>query len=88
MTTTHTRNAKVSRRAVLIGGVAAGALLPVDEAGARVKLSKSAVHFSAPSADGRDCRSCKLFVAPASCMFVEGATEPNGYCWIWSRKSA
>lgn len=88
MTTTHSRNAKVSRRALVVGGVAATSLLPAGEASANIKLSKSAVHFGAPSADGKDCRSCKLFLAPASCMFVEGATEPSGYCWIWSRKSA
>ncbi|MCW2273894.1 hypothetical protein GJ654_08140 [Rhodoblastus acidophilus] len=88
MTTTYAGNAKVSRRIFLIGGAAAGSLLPAEEASARVKLSKAAVRFGAPSADGRDCRSCKLFVAPSSCMFVEGATEPNGFCWIWSRKTA
>ncbi|MCW2282818.1 hypothetical protein M2323_000583 [Rhodoblastus acidophilus] len=86
--TTRTGNAKVSRRTLLVGGLAAGSLLPAGAASARVKLSQAAVRFHAPSGDGRDCRSCKLFVAPAGCLFVEGANDPSGSCWIWSRKTA
>jgi hypothetical protein len=27
-------------------------------------------------------------VPSSSCMFVEGPTTPDGYCWIWRSKNA
>jgi hypothetical protein len=80
----------VSRRLLFIGGVAAGSapLLQTSAANANVKVAKTAVRFSAVSTNGRNCGSCKLFVPPSSCMFVEGPTLPDGYCWIWSSKNA
>ncbi|MCW2273893.1 hypothetical protein M2321_001467 [Rhodoblastus acidophilus] len=84
----HNGNLHFSRRAWLIGGISAGwaSALLVGEAGARAKLSKEAVRFSAAATDGKTCRSCALFVEPSSCTFVEGTIDPNGSCWIWRAK--
>jgi hypothetical protein len=82
---------QVSRRTLLIGGVAASSasLLAASEANANVKVSKASVRFSSVSTTtGRNCGSCKLFLAPSDCRFVEGPTSPEGYCWIWSSKNA
>jgi secreted PhoX family phosphatase len=91
MKTIHTLGStQVSRRSLLIGGAAAGSasLLTASAANANVKVSKAAVRFSAVSTNGKNCSSCKLFVPSSSCMFVEGPTTPDGYCWIWRSKNA
>jgi hypothetical protein len=81
---------QVPRRKLLIGAIAVGSapLLAATGAQANVKLPKSAVKFTTVASNGRNCASCKLFQAPSSCTFVEGATDPNGTCWIWQSKSA
>jgi hypothetical protein len=78
---------QISRRKLLVGGVAAGSatLLAATDANATVKLPKSAVRFS-KATNGHNCGSCKLFVGPADCMFVQGPTPPEGSCWIWRAK--
>lgn len=81
---------RVSRRKLLVAAIAAGSapLLATTGAQANVKLSKSAVKFTAVASNGKNCGSCKLFRAPSSCTFVEGVTDPNGTCWIWQSKIA
>ena len=83
-------SAQVSRRMLLVGGVAAGAasLLTESDASATVKVSQAAVRFTSVSTTDRNCRSCKLFVEPSSCVFVEGPTSPDGSCWIWRSRNA
>jgi hypothetical protein len=76
---------QVSRRKLLVGGLAAGSatLLAATGAQAKVKLSKDSVKYTASASGGKNCGSCKLFRGPSSCVFVEGTTESNGACWIW-----
>ena len=83
-------SAQVSRRMLLVGGVAAGAasLLTESNANATARVSKDAVRFTSVSTSDKNCRSCKLFRAPSSCVFVEGPTSPDGYCWIWRGRNA
>jgi hypothetical protein len=85
MTTLDSGKGLVSRRGLLVGGMAAGSatVFSAGDAGAQAKLSKAAVRFTSSPKDGKSCRTCKLFVAPSSCTFVEGTTEPTGSCWIW-----
>jgi hypothetical protein len=75
---------------LLAGGMVAGAapLIAAPDAGATVKVSKTAVRFGVASRDGRTCGSCKLFLPPSACAFVEGTVDPNATCWIWRGKSA
>jgi hypothetical protein len=81
---------QVSRRMLLAAGVAAGsaALLATSDANATVRLSKSTVRFSTVSSNGKNCGSCKLFLAPSDCVFVEGPVLPDCTCWIWRGKTA
>jgi hypothetical protein len=83
-------SARVSRRMLLVGGVAAGAasLLTETHANATARVSKDSVRFTSVSTTDRNCRSCKLFVEPSSCLFVEGPTSPDGTCWIWRSRNA
>ncbi|MCW2273137.1 hypothetical protein GJ654_03390 [Rhodoblastus acidophilus] len=81
---------QISRRMLLVGGVAAGSapLLAATDANANVKLSKAAVRFRTVAQDGKTCGACKLYRDPSSCTFVEGVTDPSCTCWIWRAKTA
>jgi hypothetical protein len=78
----------ISRRTMLVGGLVAGAasLQATTYANATTRVSQSAVHFQTASNATRNCDSCKHFIAPSACRFVEGAVSSNDYCWIWSSK--
>jgi hypothetical protein len=81
----------ISRRLLLAGGVAAGTatVLAATAADATVRLSKDAVKFaSAATVAGHNCGSCRQFLAPSDCRFVQGKTTANGSCWIWQGKGA
>jgi secreted PhoX family phosphatase len=87
----HTRGStQVSRRMLVVGAAAASAasLLTESHAKATAKVSQASVRFTSVSNAGRNCRSCKLFLEPSSCVFVEGPTSPDGYCWIWRSRDA
>jgi hypothetical protein len=73
---------------MLVGGLVAGAasLQATTYANATARVSQSAVHFQAASYATKNCGSCKHFIAPSACRFVEGAVSSNDYCWIWSSK--
>ena len=91
MTKPHTLGStRISRRMLLAGGVAAGSasMLAATNANATVKLSQESVKFSTVSANGHNCGSCKLFLAPSDCTFVRGPTSATCSCWIWQSKSA
>jgi hypothetical protein len=72
---------RISRRAVLTAVVTAPALaLGRARAGT---MPPSAVGYRDSPKDGKDCKGCKLFIAPASCKTVSGVISPNGWCKIW-----
>jgi hypothetical protein len=81
---------QISRRMLLAGGVAAGSatLLAATDANAKVKLTKDSVKFATTATNGHNCGSCKLFLAPSDCMFVQGGTSATCSCWIWQGKTA
>jgi len=83
------RSAPISRRLLLAGGVAAGSatVLAASNAHATVKVPKEAVKFSTMASNGHTCGSCKQFLAPSDCRFVQGPTGPDCSCWIWQGKS-
>ena len=83
-------SAEISRRRLLVGGVAVGVapLLPATVAGATVKVSQAAVHFRTAANTDRNCGACKQFLAPSSCRFVEGIISSDCSCWIWTGKIA
>jgi hypothetical protein len=78
---------KISRRMLLAGGVAASAtVLAATDANATVKVSKDSVKFATTATNGHNCGSCKLFLAPSDCRFVQGHTSADCSCWIWQSK--
>jgi hypothetical protein len=78
---TKASNSNVSRRAVLIAAASA----PVLALGAAqaASLPPSAVAYQDTPKNGKDCKGCKLFVAPSSCKSVSGTISPNGWCKLW-----
>jgi hypothetical protein len=77
----NTTTSSVSRRTVLIAVAAAPALALVRAEAA--SLPQSAVAYQDSPKDGKDCKGCKLFIAPSSCKTVSGTISPNGWCKIW-----
>jgi hypothetical protein len=61
-------------------------LLLAVRANATVKVPQAAVHFQNSAIGAHDCGTCKHFVAPSSCQFVEGAVSSGCSCWIWTSK--
>jgi hypothetical protein len=81
---------QVSRRTLLIAGVAlgAGGALATPSHAAIPKVSQASVAFSASPRDGRRCGDCRLFQAPSSCLDVVGVISDNCSCRIWLPKTA
>jgi hypothetical protein len=80
MTTDNTYNG-VSRRTLLIAAATAPALgFGLAQA---ATLPKTAVSYQDSPKDGKDCKGCKLFVAPSSCKTVSGNISPDGWCKLW-----
>ncbi len=80
----------ISRRVLLAGGVAAGSahLLLATGAQATTKVSQAAAHFTTVASNNHNCGSCKHFLAPSSCRFVEGTVSSGCSCWIWAKNLA
>ena len=90
MTKPHTLGSTpISRRLLLAGGAVAGSasMLAATNAHATVKVPKEAVKFRTAATNGHTCGSCKQFLAPSDCRFVQGQTGPDCSCWIWQSKS-
>ena len=83
-------SAKVSRRSVLLHGVACATgvatILVANANYAKANpLPKTAVNYQdAPKGD-RQCSGCSLFVAPNACKNVVGEISPNGWCVLWRK---
>jgi hypothetical protein len=71
----------ISRRALLVAAASVPvlALGPAEAA----TLPQSAVSYQETAKDGKDCKGCKLFVAPSSCKTVSGKISPHGWCKLW-----
>jgi hypothetical protein len=81
---------RLSRRTLLIGGVAlgAGAALAATSQAATPKISQACVGFRDSPRDGHKCGNCRLFRAPSSCLDVAGVISDNCSCRIWLPKTA
>jgi hypothetical protein len=75
-------NPGVSRRTLLFAAAAAAPALALGRAEAAA-LPQAAVSYQDSPKDGKDCKACKLFVAPSSCKTVSGTISPNGWCKLW-----
>ncbi len=85
---TRPTSVPISRRSLLVAGVAAGSasMLAVTGAKAMIKVSKASVGYKTEAAEGHNCGACKLFEAPESCRFVDGAISRDCACRIWIGK--
>jgi hypothetical protein len=82
-----TDNTQISRRMLLAGGVAASAtVLAATGANATIRVSKDSVKFATTATNGHNCGSCKQFLSPSDCRFVQGHTSADCSCWIWQSK--
>jgi hypothetical protein len=61
-------------------------LLLATKASANVKVPQTVVHFQTAANTVRNCGACKHYIAPSSCLFVEGTVSSDCSCWIWSSK--
>lgn len=80
---------KVSRRFVLRGAVAAAGAVPVLLSGvgaAYAKVPKQSVSYRETPNGGNSCSICANFVAPSSCLLVEGAINTDGWCGLFKTK--
>lgn len=83
----QSKQARFTRRTVLIAAAGAAPLLALGATGANAaKLAQSAVKYQASPKDGKQCDGCKLFVAPNSCKSVAGEIAPSGWCALWVKK--
>lgn len=75
---------RTNRRQILAlaisGATLAAAAATPAQAG---KVSKSSVRYQDGPNGGKDCKGCKLFVAPNACKSVDGEISPNGWCALW-----
>ena len=91
MTTSSASGSGVSRRTILLCGLAGGASALATGASALqmspVKVSKDSVHYQDVGAVGRECGQCKLYVKPYSCIAVVGEIHSGCTCRIWLPKA-
>jgi hypothetical protein len=81
---------RLSRRSLLIGGVALGVgeTLAGASQAAPPKVSQACVGFSDSPRDGHKCGNCRLFRSPSSCLDVAGVITDGCSCKIWLPQSA
>jgi hypothetical protein len=86
-----TGSARMSRRLMLLQGVACVVSIPMILAtstnrAAAAKFSKSSVLYQPTPKGDRKCSGCALFEPPNACKSVAGVISPNGWCAIWRAK--
>jgi len=82
--------AKLSRRSLLRGAVAAAGILGATSnlAEAQPKISKVAVNYQDHADGDKRCDKCAQFQPPAACKVVDGTISPQGSCRIFIPKPA
>lgn len=73
------------RNAIVAAGSAAALAASVSQAQAKM-TQKGAGYQDTPKGQ-QSCANCSLFTAPASCILVEGAISPDGWCRFYAKKS-
>lgn len=91
---TRTQNSQrpaVSRRAILLRGVAyttGVATLAGRASKARAdKMTKAVVEYQTSPKGDQQCSNCGQFEPPNACKFVEGDISPTAWCKLWTPKS-
>jgi hypothetical protein len=82
------QSALLSRRALFLcaaGAAGATAILCAEpeQAGAVIKISKTAVAYQDQPNGDKACDKCAQFQPPAACKLVDGAISPRGYCQLF-----
>jgi hypothetical protein len=79
---------RLSRRALLIGGAAAGAapMFAPTRALASAKFSQARVGYSDSPTGDHHCGNCRFFRAPSSCLAVAGVVTEHCSCTMWLPK--
>ena len=82
-----------TRRAALKQGLAVitatGMLGIAGKAGAQsAKAAQASVAYQTKPNGASKCGNCVQFVTPNACKIVSGVISPNGWCELWSPKSA
>ena len=78
-------SARLSRRALLGGGIGAGGILGATPnlATAQPKISKVAVNYQDHPDGDKRCDKCIQFQPPDACKVVDGSISPQGSCRIF-----
>jgi hypothetical protein len=78
-----------SRRALLRNVLATGCALclPRLSLAQSGKVSKVQAQYQDQPKGDQKCADCMHFIAPDSCMLVEGNISSNGWCKFWVKKS-
>ncbi len=76
------------RRMLLRGLFAAGCALCLPclsfaEAG---KMNKAQAKYQDKPKGDQKCANCMHFIAPSTCMVVEGNISPDAWCSLWIKK--
>lgn len=76
------------RRMVLRGLLATGCALclprlSLAQAG---KMNKAQAQYQDQPKGDQKCSNCMHFIAPNSCLLVEGNISPEGWCMLWVKK--
>lgn len=79
-----------SRRMALRGLLATGCALcmPRSSLAQAGKISKAQAQYQDQPKGDQQCGNCMHFIAPDSCMVVEGNVSADGWCKLWIRKPA
>jgi hypothetical protein len=86
------RHLKISRRNILVRGVAcvagAGALVGAASEARAAKMPQTSpvVAYQSSPKGAQQCDNCIQFRAPASCEVVDGAISPTAWCKLWAKK--
>jgi High potential iron-sulfur protein len=78
----------LSRRTVILQGLAAASVLVASIKEAAAKLAQAAASYQYEPKDDRRCDSCSLFQSPSSCQLVDGTISASGWCKFWVKKSS
>jgi hypothetical protein len=71
---------KIGAAAVATCGFAAGAEAQIYHPQDQTKLTKAAAKYQDQPKDDESCGGCPYFIAPASCVVVDGVISPRGWC--------
>ena len=81
---THNHPRRILLRGLLATGCAL--CLPRLSLAQPGKVSKAQVQYQDQPKGEQKCGNCMHFIAPNSCMVVDGSISPEGWCKLWVKK--